>query len=443
MCDSLKAGVSNADISPVPGIELAGYPHCPRYNTGIHDPLVAGCIYLDDGRTKLAVVTMDLLMLSRKYVQRIRSRAAELTGLPAGNIMLCCSHTHSGPWTSGRLDLESLEKGLEPDAGYIKELEDKIVYLVADAAGHPFAARIGIGRGRCGWEQGVGGNRRDPLGIADPEVWTAGIQDMQGKWRACLVKYALHPTLLHAESTVVSADYPGYIRDHFSSAIPGMVTLFAQGTSGNQSTRYFRTGQTFEEARRIGHAIGAEAERVLNGLKLSSDIRLSVRSAEAKLSLRRLPPRAAAEMLVEEAARHLNAARVAGRPYIELQNAELNLFGAENTLGYVLQLENGRKIELIEDELPAEVQVVGIGDARIVGLQGESFVEFGLAIQAGSPYEKTFVAGLANGCLPGYACTAEAYAGGGYEAGASMLDSTAGDTLVQTALRLLHDEDHA
>ena len=48
MKNRLRAGVSLVDISPGPGIELAGYPHHPRYNTGIHDPLYAGCICLDD-----------------------------------------------------------------------------------------------------------------------------------------------------------------------------------------------------------------------------------------------------------------------------------------------------------------------------------------------------------------------------------------------------------
>jgi len=57
----LKAGASIVDISPKKGIELAGYPHYLRHNTGIHDPLYASCIFLDDGITKLAIVCMDIL----------------------------------------------------------------------------------------------------------------------------------------------------------------------------------------------------------------------------------------------------------------------------------------------------------------------------------------------------------------------------------------------
>jgi hypothetical protein len=45
---------------------------------------------------------------------------------------------------------------------------------------------------------------------------------------------------------------------------------------------------------------------------------------------------------------------------------------------------------------------------------------------------------LANGCLPGYAATARAYAEGGYEAGTSLLSGRGGDRLVETAVELLY-----
>ena len=67
---------------PGTGIELAGYPHHPRYNKGIHDPLFAGCLYLDDGETKLAIVSMDLIMYSKKAVRSVRNEIGKLTDIP-------------------------------------------------------------------------------------------------------------------------------------------------------------------------------------------------------------------------------------------------------------------------------------------------------------------------------------------------------------------------
>jgi hypothetical protein len=113
----------------------------------------------------------------------------------------------------------------------VENLNRKLVDLVTQAAGNPFPARLGIEKGFCGSEQGVGGNRRDSMGIADPEVWTIGVQDLEGRWRAAMVKYALHPTFLRSDNFLVSADYPGYVREHLSKTKPEMVFLFAHGTS--------------------------------------------------------------------------------------------------------------------------------------------------------------------------------------------------------------------
>ena len=126
-----------------------------------------------------------------------------------------------------------------------------------------------------------------------------------------------------------------------------------------------------------------------------------------------------------------------GAPYIEVQNANLKNLGAENTLGYIRLKNNGIPISMEADELPVEVQLLTIGDARIVGILGEIFVEFGLDIQKRFPYGKTIVVELANGCLPGYVHTRQAFREGGYEVGVSMLSERAGEVIVKTSLRLL------
>jgi neutral ceramidase len=433
-----RAGVALTDISPLPGIELAGYPHHPRHNLGVHDPLYAGCLILDDGRTRLAIVTLDVLMCSKSYIRALRERVSARTGIPTRHLMVCCSHTHSGPWASGRLDLEGLEKELQPDAGYLETLNNKLVRLVEEAQSDLSEAKIGIGKGYCGREQGVGGNRHDPRGIADPEVWVLGVQDLKRSWRGCLVKYALHPTFLHSDNLLVSADYPGCIRKHLATSKPGMVLLFAQGTSGNQSPRFFRSGKTFAEAERVGKALGQEVERVLDSTQLHDSLPLWTGSTEIEIEQRRLPASMEAEAQVATARKVWEELKALGASAEELWNAELKVLGAEDTLGYIRLEEKGRRFPLRDDELPVEIQVIGIGDARVVGIQGELFAEFGLTIQYRSPFVGTFVIELANGCLPGYAATARTYAEGGYEAGTSLLTGRSGDQIVEAAVQLLY-----
>jgi neutral ceramidase len=437
MAGRLTAGVSLVDISPGPGVELAGYPHHPRYNQGVHDPLYAACICLDDGETKLAIVSMDLLMYSKKEVRVVREAIARLTPIPAGNIMISCSHTHSGPWASGRLDLEGLEQRLAPDPAFISDLRRKLTSLVKEAWETRFSAAVGVEKGFCGREKGVGGNRRNPNGIADPEVWVIGVKDATGRARGCLVKYALHPTFLHSDNMYVSADYPGCIRKYFEKRAPGVNLLFAQGCSGNQSPRHFRAGKTYAEAMRVGAAIGEEAARVLDTMEFRTDVRLSVHSIETDLETRVLPAVVEAEKAVETTRAHWEKVKAESVVERDIWDAELPFLGAEDTLGYVRTRERGERLSLLDDELPAEVQVMGIGGTRVAGLPGELFVEFGLTVQYRAPFDKAFVIELANGCLPGYACTSQAYAQGGYETGASLLTGRSGEQLVEAAVRLL------
>jgi neutral ceramidase len=437
LIEVLRAGTSVIDISPSKGIELAGYPHFLRHNTGIHDPLYASCILLDDEKIKIVLVCMDILFFSKKYVNEIRRRVSEKIDILPANIMISCSHTHSGPWASGRLDLEALEKDLKPDYGFIEDLKEKIVHIICKASENLFQAKIGVDFGICGKECAVGGNRRIPGGPSDPEVWVVGVKDLKDNFKAALVKYSLHPTVIHEDSTLVSADYSAYIRNYLSETKPGMIMLFAQGTSGDQSTRYFRKNQSFDEAERIGNEIGKVSNHVLDSLQFSQKLQLFSESKEIDIDLRVLPSEAEAIRNVKITSKKLEKLKNKNAPYMKIQNANLSNLGAECTLGYTKLKSKGISIELEVEELPVEVQVIGIGDTRIVGLQGEIFLEFGLEIQKRSPAKKTFVIELANGALPGYVCTERAIAEGGYEAETTLINGKAGKKLVDTALCLL------
>ena len=85
------------------------------------------------------------------------------------------------------------------------------------------------------------------------------------------------------------------------------------------------------------------------------------------------------------------------------------------------------------------MQVIGIADGWLVGFQGEVFVEYNLKIKEESPFPKLAVLELANGRMPGYLCTREAFKDGGYETGVSLVDPKTGDNFVETALRLLRE----
>lgn len=437
MQKKLRAGTAVIEISPGPGIELAGYPHHPRPNKGIHDPLHASCLTLDDGETQLAIVCMDIVCFPKPDVLRLRQAASKLTGIPAKNMMISCSHTHSGPSTRILKALDAIGSGWKVDDAYIEELHGKLANLVNDAWNNQFDASIGIDKGYCGREQGVGGNRRNPNELADPEVWTIGVKDASGALRACLVKYSLHPTFLHSDNFYVSADYPGALRMRLAEKHPDMVLLFAQGTSGNQSPRYFRSGKIWKEAVRVGQAIADEADRVLDTLDYQSEVKLLCKSTEVDIDIRELPSVKDAEAAVEKSAKHWEDVKAVSKVETDIWNAELLKLGDEATLAYAKLQESKGRETLGMGEIPAEVQMIGIGDTRIIGLPGEIFVEYGLTIQYQVPFDKCFIIELANGNLPGYVATTRAYSQGGYETGTSLMTGRSGEQLVEAAVKLI------
>ena len=172
-------------------------------------------------------------------------------------------------------------------------------------------------------------------------------------------------------------------------------------------------------------------------MRMSSEVKLEVKSMEVNLEIAEFPTMEEAKRKVAEAKNRLMDLRAANASYTEIRNAEVGLLGAENSLGHILAKARHGRLAPLEDELPAEIQVIAIGDARIVCLQGEIFVEYGIKIKSDSPYLKTCVIELSNGVLPGYVCTAQAYEEGGYEAGSSFMTAGAGETLTAKAHVLL------
>lgn len=431
----LKANMTRADITPPQGLELAGFPHYPRYNTGFHDPLYAACMYLNDGKTEIAMVTLDLLFFSKKHVATVRNKVTAACGIPATNVMISCSHTHSGPWASGRLDIESLEAGKEQPKEYVDSLIDTIVKIICDAKAGAFDAFFTAGTTVCGAESGIGGNRRIPGGPHDPLVSVLAIKDTNDDVRGIMVNYTLHPTFIHEWSTVCTADYPCYLKMQLEEMEPKALVGFAQGASGNQSSRYYRQGESYDEAERVGRTLGKAAHTVLDKAVWSNDVPLTVATDEVELLLRNFGTEEdlIAQVEHDEAIYKDLYARYGQstnrEEYYLWQNANLKLLGSEDQLGYVRMQKKGIKVELLEDEAPAEVQVFRIGDMIVVGVPGEVFVEYALYVKATAGFGMVVVNELANGVLPGYLYTPESLVTGGYETDTSMLSEQFGKAL--------------
>lgn len=427
----LKAGVKIADITPELGVQLGGYPHCPRPNEGVHDRPMASCFYLDNGEKKMAMVVTDLFLLNKELAARIRSKFDF-------DLTFTASHTHSTPNT-GYVHSFEADEGVEVSKEYIAFIEDTLERIIREASEDTFDAELGSYIGVCGADRGVGGNRRTKGGLCDPTVNVFAIREKQSATvRGIWMCYALHPTYLHAENVLVSADYPAFIRCHLSFAYPEAVFGFSQGTSGNQSSRYHRVGQDFEEACRAGTTLGNAIEDCIQKMDFSDTVDIDIRRTSIELPRRKFAPSETQIPAMEAARKRFRDLTERGEDYITRRNAELDMFGAEDLYYLARELEAGpTEFDKLFD---CEISVLKLGDMALLTTQGEIFVEYGLAIKEGSPYEKTVVVEMANGELAGYVYTPEGLADGGYEVSNSMLSVEAGDEIVKAAVKLLRGE---
>jgi hypothetical protein len=87
-----RAGAATSNITPWLGISSNGGMQ-DRLPQHVHDELHARALVLDDGQTRLALVTVDSCMVPRQ-TDAAKKLAREHTGLPIENMLMSATHTH-------------------------------------------------------------------------------------------------------------------------------------------------------------------------------------------------------------------------------------------------------------------------------------------------------------------------------------------------------------
>ncbi len=432
---SLFAGAAIRDISPTQPMFLMGYTHTPRTSTGIHDPLLSSALFLTDGVTPLMMISNDVLFVTKALTGRARRRIARETGVPGSQILISASHTHSGPVTVDCLSSAGDPLVPKADPAYLQRLEDGIVAAGMAAWRQARPAQLGLAMAD-GRE--IGTNRRDPNGPSDPQVPVLVVKTADGsRFIACMLIVSMHPTVLHEDSSLVSADFPGMARRYLQQRLlgPDCPILYHTGPAGNQSPRYVTRENTFAEAERLGAILGQAVAQAIPEATCTSSLTLKAKQAQIDLPRRDFPSLAEAKEKLERAIRRLAEVQQSGASRQEVRTAEVDWFGAEETVTLAKAAHDGRIEGVYRSCLPAEVQILQIGRWNFAAWPGEVFVEHALAIKKSCP--DTFVISLANGELQGYIVTAEAALEGGYEASNSLFSYRAGEVLVETTRRLL------
>ena len=433
---SLQVGLAEVDITPPAGYRMDGYFY-ERLNTGTRDPLKAKAIVFQQGTTRAALVVCDLIGVPQTLTRDVRALASARTGIPAANIAISATHTHTGPLFAGeraRLFSErAAEKlGKDPlaDVKYPELLRDRLVEVIVSASARAAATTMELVRTE---ENRVSFNRRfhmedgtvrfnpgvrnpdiaRPAGPIDPDLpFLLFTTDKQPA--GSLTVFALHADTVGG--TEYSADYAGQLavelRREFGD---GFTSVFGLGTCGDIN-HIDVSGDRSYNARTIGQQL---AVRILSTRARTAVDRpsLAVLSTPLSLPLRTVPEDQAA-----------------------LARARRNKVGT-NELPFLEQVGIVTTLDLLQrgPTLEAEVQVIRLNrDVAIVLLPGEVFVDLGLAIKRASPFRHTLVIELANDA-PAYIPTEKAFKEGSYEIVNSRIVPGGGERLANAAIQLLKD----
>lgn len=431
---SLAAGIARATINPPLDIP-SGMWMAQRHvrGEGLDMDITVTAMVLADGDLRIAILDFDLCFLSDAQSAAIRNVVGAAIGVPAGNVLPFCSHTHAGPVT--------LEYYRGEGEDRVRVYTESLPHMAAGAARRaaqglrPVRVAAGMGTSDIGVnrdfriEDGriiVGCN---PQGFADRSVGVIRIDHLDGAPLACILNYACHPTVLGPANRLISPDYPGSARE-FVEKNTGATCLFLQGAAGDMGPV-----ETFvadaKVARNLGARLGLEAARVYMGLETRSvekRLRDVVASGAALADYEEVPVDTAPPSLgfasatvdlpirsrfadaYEKAPEQLVQARqtLAG---MQSSGADAPTLAAAFQRIVRLQLRAGRMERYRgEHSLPVDSFTVRLGNIAIVAISGEPYSRIGVDVKAKSPFPgKTLFAGYVGGDMM-YLPTAETFA---------------------------------
>ena len=420
----LQAGAATSNITPWLGVTMPGSFH-PRYGEDVHDELLAKALVIDNGDVRIAMVTCDLIAIPEAIANAVKARIEERCGVSPECVMVNATHTHSGAGVSNLL-------GMGEDEGYTTWLPLKVADAVELAIKRMQPARAGFASvmedrisfyrrwlmkdGTVRMNPGL--NNPDlvrPMGEIDPELAMMYVEGVDGTPISVVASFSLHYVGTGSVGEV-SADYFGQFFNLLRHYLGGNCVPILWNAASGQINNNDYSGERIWRDR--GHTRARRMANVLAGHVLT------------EVQLMDLDEELALEAVTETLA------------FSRKVITETDLDIAEQILAGGYEYEEGpfswvvgqpvrkdrvgvyarqcQRLAALPEQMTAPVQAIRLGDAAILALPGEIFVETGLRIKAQTSASPLMLVSLANGSI-GYVCTDEALTQeGGYETWASL-----------------------
>lgn len=398
----LRVGAAMRIITPPTLLPVSGGLGIPQPTTEKRGELTARAMVLQQGDTKVAFVSLDLLGFPSVLGERV---CARVNRIPKECVLIGSTHTHSAPdcyaFPDGR-------GGHTADLAYIDLVCERTAEALNAALDALEPAHLKIATGEARGK--IAYNYYAP-DLYDRRMSVIQAVTPQGKTLVTLVNYAIHPEVLGNRVGILSPDLVGPLCDKLEAETGGLA-LFMNGAQGGMVTAdnrnlddlkdplrgYWSDARTWEECLRIGHLMADEALRIVREAPVQTDPALTCR-----WSLVRFP--------------------------------------VDSPLLWAVILGSPLKYPHNPDRtITTRINLVNLGDAQILTIPGEALPNIGFYLKRKMRGRHNLLFGLTNDAL-GYILTKvdfQSFPRYDYVSRTSLGEMT-GEIFIEAALSLIED----
>ena len=383
------------------GTALYGYrPNL--FSESINDDLTATAYAFTQGDVSAMLISCTLGSIKTSIDTEVRELISKETGIDYGNIIICCTHTHSAPNLTGTTGWGDIDREY-----YEKIFLPNILSAAKEASKNKVPVTVGYSQG----ESTLGINRREiradntidlgqnPWGPVDKRMTVISFENENGERVANLIHYGCHGTAA-GQNLEVTRDWSGVMTDVIERDFGG-ITAFINGPEGDIGPR-MPNGKTVglqdvKYAMELGGYAARDAKTIADKVKVYRNADLTVFGGKVKIPLAKRMP-----------------LELAKAEYEKVKEDNVNHLGlyAEHCRATIESYEKG------EEDAPYREYnqtIIRIGDIAIVSTPFELFTEIGMRIDTYCT-EIPYVLSLSNANgSEGYFATESEKCRGGYE----------------------------
>ena len=415
--DTLHVGYAREKLEVNMGkdIPMGGYGNTDkRLAQGMIDYIYITCVAFSEGDQTILLYTQDLISTNNTYANLIRDGLTAQTGIPAENIMVAATHSHSNPSQSAdeypgiqEFNENYVKAGIKAGLDALADRAPATLYGgYKQVPGMNFIRHYLMNDGTYyGSNFGsTSSGYKDHATVNDPTMGLLKVEREGDKPGILLMNWAAHPCFTGGiDKYDISADYIGTTRMAVESAT-GMKFAFFLAAAGNQNTNsLMKEDKHFLDNNTYGQALAQQAIDELPNLKKIEGSGIQTTSKEITYGRNKADLDKINEAQEVYALFSSTGDRAAGNA-LAVQYGLSSVYHASSIITRSRYGETGT----------FKIYATRIGNFGFINAPYEMFAASAVHIRTNSPFETTFVISCSNGSQ-GYFPTKEAFDYGCYE----------------------------